>query len=159
MGSRCTYAGAPRAPIEHRCTCKPQLRRRLGAKLGAPTQVHLDASPPGGSCWNANATAPIGAPAVAGCMRAWIYVWKVYACKYLHLRRCRWTFFGFPCWGEQVQLHSTTVGLSLSRQANSKFWTVVSLIVVIGKVRLCRQRPYVRMQTCDIRTYRSPSHS
>ena len=107
MGSRCTYAGAPRAPIEHRCTCKPQLRRRLGAKLGAPTQVHLDASPPGGSCWNAIATAPIGAPAVAGCMRAWIYVWKVYACKYLHLRRCRWTFFGFPCWGKQVQLHST----------------------------------------------------
>ena len=53
----------------------------------------------------------------------------------------------------------TTVGLSLSRQANSKFWTVVSLIVVIGKVRLCHQRPYVRMQTCDIRTYRSPSHS
>ena len=52
-----------------------------------------------------------------------------------------------------------TVGLSLSRQANSKFWTVVSLIVVIGKVRLCRQRPYVRIQTCDIRTYRSPSHS
>ena len=43
MGSRCTYAGATRAPIEHRCTCKPQLRRRLGAKLGAPTQVHLDA--------------------------------------------------------------------------------------------------------------------
>ena len=76
-----------------------KLRRRLGAKLGAPTQVHLDASPPGGSCWNAIATAPIGAPAVAGCMRAWIYVWKVYACKYLHLRRCRWTFFGFPCWG------------------------------------------------------------
>jgi hypothetical protein len=58
--------------------------------LGAPTQVH----------WNTISTAPIGSPAVAGCMRAWIYVWKVYACKYLHLCRCRWIFFGFPCWRE-----------------------------------------------------------